>query len=191
MCRQAPRSLPRTRSSTWTARNMRSRRQAHGLPRTCAQATATPVRRASRRKSSTTARPLRRRVASSSSRQKAVRCSCLGARTACPPTDPAPDSNCTANGLSCTLTTYTCPGTSTVITTEWAECLQSTWRVGVAGFVCPDPLAANNAALVGGVVGGCAALAIAAGVATYWLRGKNSATKKTVLTKGVDGASRA
>ena len=118
-----------------------------------------------------------------------VQLSC--ARTVCPPTDPAPDSNCTANGLSCTLTTYTCPGTSTVITTEWAECLQSTWRVGVAGFVCPDPPAANNAALVGGVVGGCAALAIAAGVATYWLRGKNSATKKTVLTKGVDGASRA
>ena len=84
----------------------------------------------------------------------------------CPATEPAPNTACSANGLKCTLRTYTCPGTSTPITTSWAECHGGSWRIALATPACPKPEpepkpAVNVGAIAGGVIGGCAVLVIA------------------------------
>ena len=93
-----------------------------------------------------------------------VQLSCL--RSVCPATGPAPNTACSANGLECTFQTYTCPGTSTPITTSWAECYEGSWQIAEAKIVCPKPEpepepAVNVGAIAGGVIGGCAVLVIA------------------------------
>ena len=86
-----------------------------------------------------------------------VQLSC--AKTVCPAKEPRPQAPCMANGLNCVLNTYTCPGTSTPITTKWAECFEGEWRVGMAGIFCPDPESAVNGRLVAvSAIGGSAAL---------------------------------
>ena len=79
---------------------------------------------------------------------------------------PAPNTACSANGLRCALTTYTCPGTSKPITNSWAECHGGSWRIALATPACPKPEpepkpAVNVGAIAGGVIGGCAVLVIA------------------------------
>lgn len=83
-----------------------------------------------------------------------VQLSC--ARSVCPAIEPAPNAACWVNGLSCTLQTYTCPGTLTPITTKSARCHNSTWLVMMASIHCPEPEPEPEpAAIAGGVIGGC------------------------------------
>ena len=126
-----------THKLTWTARK-RSGGRHMGCPN-CAQATATPVGRASSRQ----------RLPGpcggglhSTHRGRKLSCSCLRGRL--PSDTPAPDSNCTAHEAR-HVTTYTCPGTSDGHYNRVGRVSQSTWRVGVAGLWprssgCEQPL---------------------------------------------------
>ena len=72
-----------------------------------------------------------------------VQLSCI--QTACPISKPMSGSACSAPGLTCTLQTWTCPGTTEAITSSWAECSQQNeWMVGMASIYCPDPPGLNG-----------------------------------------------
>lgn len=86
-----------------------------------------------------------------------VQLSC--AKSVCPATEPEENEACSSNGVTCTLKTYKCPGTTKQITTMWADCSENKWRVGVAKVSCPEP--AETGLIAGGVAGGIAILAIA------------------------------
>ena len=106
-----------------------------------------------------------------------VQLSC--ATTVCPSSEPEPGSACTANGLTCTLVTYTCPGTTLPITTSWAECMDNQWAIGMASIRCPEP-GVSGGAIAAGVIGGCAVLLVAA--LAFVLRGKRTKQEKPEAT---------
>ena len=107
------------------------------------------------------------------------------ATTACPQEEPTPGSSCTAPGLACVVAEYTCPGTTTPITTSVAECANDgKWQVMMASIFCPEQtLSSGSIAAI--VVGGC--VLAAALVAAFVVVSRSRRRRPTGnMTKGIE-----
>lgn len=111
-----------------------------------------------------------------------VQLSC--AKTACPTSEPTSGSACSAPGLSCTLKTWTCPGTTEPITSSWAECFESNeWQIGMAGIHCPDPPALRGWHIAVIVAASAAAAFLIAAVVLCIIRRKRNQPKAVQKTQ--------